>query len=52
MGGGTEKRVGDTKTVKKGRQAGPRGGCLKKGGRTGTSLRTMLNIVTALISYA
>ena len=29
-GGGTEKRGGDTKILKRGRQAGSRGGCLKK----------------------
>ena len=31
-GGGTEKRGGDTKILKRGRQAGSRGGALKRSG--------------------
>ena len=41
-GGGTEKRGGKTKILKRrGGQVGSRGGCFKKGG-AGTPLRTMI----------
>ena len=41
-GGGTEKRGGDRKILKYGRQAGSRGGCLKKEGAA-TILQAMVH---------
>ena len=43
-GGGTEKRGGDTKILKRGRQAGSRGGVPYKGAGDGAPLRTMPTI--------
>ena len=40
-GGETEKRVGETKILKRGEQAGSRAGCLKKRG-PGMALQTMV----------
>ena len=57
--GGTEKRGGETKILKRGGQAGSRGGCLKKGAEGGLEppyelwrlLQQIKNVITSYYGF-